>query len=59
MSNYMFEVKQGGQIVAKGFAPSRYEAEREANHYAIQYSFEQGGLPVVCSVRGVSEAKQS
>jgi hypothetical protein len=37
MMRYWFYVYQDGLCVAKGDAPTRKDAEREAQHYAMMY----------------------
>jgi len=54
MMRYWFYVKQGGITVAKGDAPTKAEAEREANHYAMMYGQDE---PVTISYRKVFKRK--
>ena len=55
MSEYVFYVRQNGEVEAKGFCPDRETAEREAGHYAMMYS--QDG-PVKVSIRKCPERKR-
>lgn len=44
MEEYSFTVKQSGRVVARGWAPSLEDCQREGMRYALQYA--EDGEPI-------------
>lgn len=55
MAEHVWQVKQGGMVVAKGFAPDRPRAEAECSHYGFQYQMDG---PVEVTVRKCPKRKR-
>lgn len=53
MEEYSFTVKQSGKVVARGWAPTLEDCQREGMRYALQYAEE--GQPIKLSFKKVEE----